>query len=87
MDRKFWKKTFALLVLLAGFAGGVMPLAQGDEDAPNSSPVLAYGDRDRTCIEWNNACQLCKRGVDQAPVCSTPGIACTPGPIVCSKRQ
>lgn len=42
-------------------------------------------DSDPTCSEWSDGCRVCKR-LEEGPVCSTPGIACTPGEQECLHR-
>ena len=79
------------LLALALFAIGAVPRARAD--APQAAPlpppeagpatVFSYGKENPDCIEWTNACQTCKRDEAGAPACSTPGIACTPGALVC----
>ncbi|MCB8821851.1 hypothetical protein [Microvirga rosea] len=38
-----------------------------------------------SCQEWTDGCVICSRRPNGA-ACSTPGIACTPGPLQCLKR-
>lgn len=81
---KLW--TLALLCL-AGAA-----LAQ---DAPPQQPqppqeevfVAAYGAKNPACLAWTDSCQLCLRAESGRIVCSTPGIACVAGPIVCTRAK
>ena len=68
------------MALLAGPA-----LAQ--EPPPPDPPMQSYGDRDNACIAWTDSCQVCARTPDGRTVCSTPGIACTPGPPVCLRKS
>jgi hypothetical protein len=42
-------------------------------------------DGDPGCSEWSDGCRVCKR-VEDGPICSTPGIACTPGLQECLHR-
>jgi hypothetical protein len=37
------------------------------------------------CAEWSDGCSICLREGDAAH-CSTPGLACQPGPIVCRRE-
>ena len=65
-----------------------LPAAPGPAHAPGAGappPSAAFGDRDRTCAEWSDGCIVCQRG-EHAPACSTPGIACTRGPVQCLRR-
>ena len=45
--------------------------------------VQAFGDRNPGCLEWTNACQVCKRDDQGKPQCSTAGIACQPAAPIC----
>lgn len=45
--------------------------------------VQAYG-RDGRCLAWTDGCRICMR-VGDASQCSTPGIACTPSAITCTR--
>jgi hypothetical protein len=38
------------------------------------------------CLEWSDGCAVCARD-GKAAHCSTPGIACQPGPIVCRSEK
>jgi len=52
---------------------------------PEGAPatVFSFGRDNPTCGEWTNGCQICMRPAAGEMQCSTPGIACTPGPPVC----
>ena len=67
----------AVTVLLAA----LLPAAP----APRAPSAAAYGDHDKTCAEWTDGCIVCRRG-EHGPACSTPGIACTRGPVQCLRR-
>ena len=41
---------------------------------------------DPACAEWSDGCVTCAR-TDGGLACSTPGIACTPGPQRCLRRD
>jgi hypothetical protein len=45
--------------------------------------LRTYGDKNAACLEWSDACAICKRGDDGKAQCSTVGIACVSGDIVC----
>ena len=87
----------ALPFAVVGFLSVWGALANAQADAPNapampppeSSPatVYTYGAENRDCLEWTNACQTCKRNDAGVPACSTPGIACTPGAMVCRQMK
>ncbi len=56
--------------------------------APSTTSMPGYAAADPGCLEWANGCQTCQRqDAAGAPACSTPGIACTPGKIVCQRRK
>lgn len=56
--------------------------------APRATSMQGYAAADPTCLEWANGCQICQTaGAAGAAACSTPGIACTPGKIVCKRRK
>jgi hypothetical protein len=79
------------LVALAFLALGAVSRARADAPraepmpAPEAGPatVFTYGKENPDCVEWTNACQTCTRDDKGAPQCSTAGIACTPGALVC----
>ena len=66
-------------------------------DAPTAQPlpppvpedvsIQAWGERAPDCIEWSNACQVCRRDAAGKPQCSTPGIACQPIAPICKTRK
>ncbi len=73
----------AALLTLPSFA-----TAQVQTDTPSPPAVSAeevslqgFGVANPTCLEWNDGCATCKRSGDFH--CSTPGIACQPGAIIC----
>ena len=79
-----FRAVFAVLAIAAG------PLAMAEDAPPPASadiPVQAYSATDLACVAWTDSCQLCLRMPDNRAVCSTPGIACTPGPLVCTRRK
>jgi hypothetical protein len=54
---------------------------------PSEASIHGYGDRDKTCLAWTDACRSCERGADDAVVCSNIGIACQPAAIACTSRR
>ena len=48
--------------------------------------VLGWGDANASCAEWTNGCIICKRDEAGSAACSTPGIACQPKAISCSRQ-
>ena len=75
--------------------GGAYFTAQADSPRAGSLPKPAAGPatmatfarENPDCAEWTNACQVCTRDDKDAPQCSTQGIACTPGAMVCSVKK
>ena len=61
---------------------------QAPAPAPAAEPSIhGYGDRDKTCLAWTDACSSCERGDGDAVHCSNIGIACQPAAITCSRRS
>ena len=56
---------------------------------PEGTPatVFSFGRENADCAEWTNACQVCTRSAEGDMQCTTPGIACTPGPPVCRVKK
>lgn len=87
------------MLRFGGFAvallGGAYIAALADAPGPGRMPkpalgpmnVISYGQENPDCSEWTNACQICARDDKGAPQCSTPGIACTPGAMVCRVKK
>ena len=76
---------FAALLLAA-------PVARAqDASAPapveEDTGVMAYGGKDAACLAWTDSCQLCLRAPEGRIVCSTPGIACTPAAVLCTRKK
>ena len=68
--------TLAVAVLTALAGAGVFearPQAQGAAPDPN-------------CAEWSDGCVICL-STPSGLACSTPGIACTRGPMQCVRRR
>ena len=79
-------KRLALLLALAAPALADEPKAP-ILPPPDEPHVTAYGESDRLCLEWSNACQVCIRKAEGEPAqCSTAGFACVPEKIVCRRR-
>jgi hypothetical protein len=79
----------ALLILVLA-----PPSARAD-DAPAPKPIPpaeqasleGFGVAAPLCLEWSDGCAVCARDASNAPHCSTPGIACQPGPIACRSEK
>jgi len=82
---RFIFRTIAIAFLASPAASA---LAQTDAASPASpelaqTAIYAYGAGNPDCLEWTNACQVCKRDDSGTAQCSTSGIACVPGEMVC----
>jgi hypothetical protein len=77
-------RIFAAFVLILG----AVQAARADE-APSAEQLSlqGYAAAKPSCAEWGDGCAICMRGGDGATHCSTPGIACQPGPIVCRRES
>jgi len=62
----------ALAVTVLAVLAGAMPTPQAGPPA--------------SCREWSDGCMVCRRDSAGTPACSTPGIACVPGPLRCLAR-
>ena len=80
--------TLAACLCLAGLARAD-DLPEVPTSAPEGAPatVFSFGRDNPTCGEWSNGCQVCTRPAAGEMQCSTPGIACTPGPPVCRVKK
>ena len=82
-------RPIALAVLLALAA----PAFADDTPTPAATPspvdatMATFGAHNAECLEWTDSCAVCKRDATGVANCSTPGIACQPNPIVCSKAK
>ena len=77
-------RLFAVCLILAAPAWAdetSVPSAPAPEAPP--ATVFSFGRENADCAEWTNVCQVCTRPAAGEMQCSTPGIACTPGPPVC----
>ena len=80
--------TLAACLCLAGLARAD-DLPEVPAPPPEGAPatVFSFGRDNPTCGEWTNGCQICTRPAAGEMQCSTPGIACTPGPPVCRVKK
>jgi len=75
-----------VLVLLGGASAQQQP-APAPAPAAEEASLHGFGDRDKTCQEWTDACRTCKRAENGDPVCSNIGPACQPQAITCARRS
>lgn len=71
----------AALMLATVVIGSLVPSAS---HAPAPSQTV-LPDSDPACTEWSDGCRVCRR-LEDGPICSMPGIACTAGPQECLHR-
>ena len=88
------RRLVIIAVALALSTAAVRAQAQDPAPAPSQPPATSaepsihgYGDRDKTCISWTDACRHCERGDNDAISCSNIGIACQPAEITCTRRS
>jgi hypothetical protein len=55
--------------------------------AQEAASMRGYGDDEKSCQEWTDACVTCQRSDAGEPVCSNIGIACQPKAISCTRRM
>lgn len=84
------RPSLVVLALCAGF--GLSARADAPDvpklPTPLKPSMEGFLAADPTCREWTNGCQVCTAGeTGGAAACSTAGIACTPGRIVCQRRK
>ncbi|MEA2930755.1 MAG: hypothetical protein QOG38_3183 [Hyphomicrobiales bacterium] len=85
-----------LINLAAAVAALVLPIALAslavqqspppDFSAADDASIHSFGDTDKTCLEWTDACRTCLRVANTA-MCPNIGIACQPKPITCVRRE
>ncbi|AWM88104.1 hypothetical protein C4E04_16030 [Microvirga sp. 17 mud 1-3] len=68
--------TTAIVVALAVT---VLAVLAGTLATPHAGPPAS-------CREWSDGCMVCRRLPAGTAACSTPGIACVPGPLRCLAR-
>jgi hypothetical protein len=71
------------LLLGLGASSQEQPARVADADVS----IHGYGDRDKTCRQWTNGCQICSRSDDDQQFCSNTGLACQPVAISCAQRS
>ncbi len=49
--------------------------------------IQSYGDRNKSCLAWTDACRTCQRGSGDEVHCSNIGIACQPAEITCTRND
>jgi hypothetical protein len=85
-------KRFIFGCLLSSF----LATAGANADEPNTPPlrppaaevtsVHIWGQANKSCAEWTNGCAVCARDEAGDFACSTPGIACQPKAVACSRQ-
>ncbi len=75
------------LSLLCFMAFGPPGIALDGATAPGAATVSVQGfGRDGACAAWTDGCVACTRAAGLSQ-CSTPGIACTPRAVTCTKAS
>ena len=71
-------------------AVAMLALGASAQTPPNptaeEASMRGFGDSDKTCQEWTDACVTCQRSDTGEPLCSNIGIACQPKAISCTRR-
>ena len=73
-------------MLLIGPAAQQQPAPPSNSISAEEASMQGFGDADKTCQEWTDACMTCRRGENGDPLCPNIGIACVPKAITCAKR-
>ncbi len=78
----------AIVAIFLGLATSGSAFADAPKPEPVPAPkpagVQAYGKQNPACLEWTDGCVICVRQ-GEAIHCSTPGITCQPGALVCKR--
>jgi hypothetical protein len=81
--------TLALLMFLAAApatAQDAQPKPETSSPSQTEVSIQGYGDREKTCLEWNDGCRTCRRPDKGKVECSNIGIACQPTAVTCTWR-
>ena len=76
----------ALAMALAFGAASAQTPPPAQDPKTEEASMHGYGDTDRTCQEWTDACITCRRSDAGEPLCPNIGIVCQPKAITCVKR-
>ena len=79
---------FRAIMLIPPLCAAVSPVS-ADIPPPPAAPkaIAAFADDKPNCLEWTDACTICKKQPDGSVACSTVGAACVQTEPVCSKRK
>ena len=61
------------------------PMLRALDTAPEAA--ISYAAKNPSCIEWSDACIICKRGEGDKAACSTAAIACVSGEMMCKAEK
>lgn len=61
------------------------PMVRALDAAP--AAAISFAVKNPNCIEWSDACIICKRGEGDKAACSTAAIACVSGDMVCKAEK
>ena len=73
-----------LAATVAGPKAGAPRLGALD---PAPEAAISYAAKNPDCLEWTDACIICKRGEVGKAACSTAAIACVSGDMVCKAEK
>ena len=73
------------ILILSAAVSMLWAVSARAEDAPQPdfTTLQKFGRDMAACMEWSDGCSLCIRLAAGEGKCSTPGIACQPGPVTC----
>jgi hypothetical protein len=77
--------TFALFALMAAAASAPATAQEVKIPSTEELSLQTFAEINQNCREWTDGCSVCQRGKTDYGRCSTPGIACEPGEIVCQR--
>lgn len=77
---------FVLLAAAPASAQDAQPKLGQTPATPADASFQGYGDREKTCLEWNDGCRTCRRPDKGKVECSNIGIACQPTAVTCTWR-
>ena len=85
--RDFAPAALVLFILAAAPARADEAAAPKSIQPAEEASLEGFGAVTPLCLEWSDGCAICARDMGKPANCSTPGIACQPGPIVCRRER
>jgi len=79
---------FRTIMLMLSLCAAISPVS-ADIPPPPVAPkaISAFADDKPDCLEWTDACTICKKQADGNVACSTVGAACVQTAPTCSKQK